>query len=473
MKKIIYIFLTATIAFTQISCEDDLNVVPETEHTTAGFYKNANDMEATVHAMYGALQRNGLYGYNYHILLETRSDNTFEEEPSNSGGFGDIDLFNRVPTNTVITTTWRDSYIAIQTANIVLNRIDAIPDMPESLKKIRTGEAKFIRALVYYNLAGLYGDVPLVTQETINPSDYFGQQRTPVNEVYGQVILDLKEAQADLPEIQNEKGRITKGAANTLLGKVYLTAGDAPLAEAALRAVSGYTLLPNYKDNFGINNENGPESIFEIQFKSELNGNSEGSSFAALFTSQANPGSKGNNVITDDLANSFEAGDERRNEIIPDKVTATINISTKYLDETLPVLEDGDNNVIVLRYADVKLMLAEALNAQSYVADGEAFDLLNEIRGRAKLPPLDSTTITNQAEFKEALLKERRHEFFHELHRWLDLKRLGDAIEVMNLHFDSMPATADINLDQDDLLLPIPQAQIDTDPESITQNPGY
>lgn len=455
------------------ACENDLEIAPEDQNTTAGFYNNASDMEAAVNAIYGSLQRDGLYGYNYHFLLETRSDNTFEEEPSNSGvtgSVGDVDLFNRVTNNGVFSRTWEDSYVTIQAANIVLNRIDDIDDIDSDIRNSRKGEAKFIRALVYYHLVNLYGDVPLVTKETTNPTDFFGQGRTPISEVYNQIIIDLTEAQDELPRI-NEDGRATKDAAYALLGKVYLTIGNPQAAETALRSVNNASFVQNYEDIFGISNENGPESIFEIQFKSGVNGNSEGSAFAQLFRAQTNPGSRGNNIITEDLVNSFDSGDLRRNEIIPDVSTPTVNISTKYLDPDLPVLEDGDNNVIVLRYADVLLMLAEALNAQSYVADGEAFALLNQIRNRAGLTSLNSSVITNQEEFKIALLEERRHELFMELHRWLDLKRLGNPVTTMNNHFASIGLNKTI--DENDLLLPIPQDQVDTDPEFITQNPGY
>ena len=471
MKILKYILFAAALTFTVVACEDDLNIAPEDQNTSAGFYNTASDIEAAVNAIYGTLQETGLYGFNYHFLLETRSDNSFEEEPSNNGGFGDVDLFNRVTNNGVFGRTWEDSYIAIQAANIVLNRIDGIDDIDNSTRNSRKGEAKFIRALVYYNLVNLYGDVPLVVTETTNPTDFFGQGRTPVSEVYAQIITDLVEAQSELPA-NNEDGRATKDAANALLGKVYLANGNPQAAEAALRAVSGATLAGNYADIFGIDNENGSESIFEIQYRSGVNGNSEGSRFASLFTAQSNPGSRGNNIITEDLVNSFEPGDLRRNEIIPDASTPTINISTKYVDDDLLVLDDGDNNVIVLRYADVLLMLAEALNAQGYVADGEAFDLLNQIRNRAGLANLTSTTIATQEEFNAALLEERRHELFMECHRWFDLKRLGNPVATMNAHFASIPGL-NITIDQNDLLLPIPQSQVDTDPEFITQNPGY
>jgi len=469
--KIINFISVIIVAIFFSACEKDLDIAPKTEISSAGFYKNAADIEAAVNAVYGGLQKDGLYGFNYHFVMETRSDNTYEEEPSNSGGYGDVDLFNRVTTNAVFARTWKDSYVTIQAANIVLNRIDDISDMDAGTKTTRKGEVKFIRALIYYNLVNLYGDVPLVLEETTNPTDYFGKGRTPVAEVYAQIIKDLTEAADELPAI-NGIGRATKGAAITLLGKAYLATGNPAKAESALRSVSGYTWINKYADLFGIKNENNAASIFEVQFESNVNGNSEGSKFAAKFCAQANPGSKGNNIITDDLVNSFEPNDKRKNEILPDPKNPKVYISTKYIDDNRTVIEDGANNVIVLRYADVILMLAEALNEQGYVADGEAFELINKIRNRAGLSNLTSATITNQEEFRAALLKERRHEFFYECHRWFDMKRLGDAVEIMNKHFASTVGV-NITIDENDLLLPIPQSQIDTDPEHMFQNPGY
>ncbi len=471
MKKMKYILVLVTVFIINTACEDDLNTAPEDVFTAGSFYKNASDIEAAVNAAYGGLQKNGLYGFNYHILMETRTDNTFEEEPSNSGGFGDVDLFNRVTTNGVFKTTWVDSYVTIQAANIVLNRIDGIDDMDNATKAARIGEVKFIRALVYYNLVNLYGGVPLVTIETTNPTDFFGQGRASVADIYAQIITDLTEAKDQLPET-NGIGRATKGAANTLLGKVYLANNNSTEAETALRAVTGYTWINTYADLFGIANENSQGSIFEVQFQSGINGGAEGSRFASKFTSQKNPGSKGNNIITQDLIDSFEAGDLRLNEIVPDAEDPSIFISTKYIDNDRSLVDDGDNNVIVLRYADALLSLAEALNAQGYVADGEAFDLLNQIRNRAGLSNLDATTVTNQEEFKAALLNERRHEFFYENHRWFDLKRLGNPVQVMNNHFSNIVGL-NITIDADDLLLPIPLDQLNSDPGTIQQNPGY
>ena len=471
MKKIKNIISIIALIFAYSACESDLNTKREDRFATGTFYQNASDLEAAVNAAYGGLQKNGLYAFNYHILMETRTDNTFEEEPSNSGGFGDVDLFNRVTTNGVFRQTWVDSYVTIQAANIVLNRIDAISDMDNSLKNIRKGEMKFIRALVYYNLVNLYGGIPLVLQETSNPTDYFGQGRTSVQDVFTQIILDLNEASSALPE-SNDIGRANKAAALILLGKAYLTLGNASEAETALRAINGYTFINTYADIFGISNENNAASIFEVQFQSGINGGEEGSKFASKFNSQKNPGSKGNNIITQDLLNSFEAGDLRKNEIIQDPLDPSVYISKKYIDNSRILVDDGDNNVIVFRYADVLLSLAEALNTKGFVADGEAFDLINQIRTRAGLLNLTSATITNQQEFNEALLKERRHEFFYENHRWFDLKRLGDAVQIMNNHFTGFVGL-NITIDNNDLLLPVPLDQLNSDPGSMEQNPGY
>jgi hypothetical protein len=471
MKKIKNIILIIAVIFTYTACENDLNTAPEDRFTTGSFYKNASDLEAAVNAAYGGLQKNGLYGFNYHILMETRTDNTFEEEPSNSGGFGDVDLFNRVTTNGVFRKTWVDSYVTIQAANIVLNRIDAISDMDSALKEIRKGEVKFIRALVYYNLVNLYGGIPLVLQETSNPTDYFGQGRASVQEIFNQIIIDLTEASSSLPE-SNDIGRANKAAALILLGKAHLTLGNALDAETALRGVTGYPFINTYTNLFGIDNENNAGSIFEVQFQSGINGGEEGSKFASKFNSQKNPGSKGNNIITQDLLDSFEAGDLRRNEIIQDPLDPSVYISTKYIDNTRTLVDDGDNNVIVFRQADAVLSLAEAINLKGYVADGEAFDLINSIRTRAGLPNLTAATITNQQEFTEALLKERRHEFFYENHRWFDLKRLGDPVQIMNTHFAGFVGL-NITIDANDLLLPIPLDQLNSDPGSMEQNPGY
>ncbi len=469
MKKIIGTILILGSLMT--ACHSELDLAPVSEVTADNFYQKATDIEQGVVAAYDGLQSQGLYGQNYMFFMEIRSDNATVESPTNSGGvFGEFDLFSLSASNSVIERCWNDTYETISRCNIVLDRIDEIEDLSSERNNVLKGELKFIRALVYFNSVRIWGGIPLVTTTFSNSFDAFSVGKSSVNEVYSQIITDLTDAVNVLPAA-NEEGRATKGAANGLLGKVHLTLGNTSEAINALRAVTGYTLLAAYEDNFGLDNENSDESIFEIQFQA---GNGEGSPYPNLV---APVGSgevllggvgeqKGENIPTNDLYASFEDGDVRRDISIGD--LGTIKYASKLIAPPSNN-RDSDVNIIVLRYADILLMLSEALNMQSYVADGEAFDLLNQVRNRAGLASLTSSDLPDQASLSEAILAERRHEFVSENHRWFDLVRTGRAIEVMNA------STTVFTVSEAQLVYPIPQSAVDTmnDPTLLGQNPGY
>ncbi|WP_062062603.1 RagB/SusD family nutrient uptake outer membrane protein [Aquimarina longa] len=457
------------ISFFFFSCEKELDITPETEVGSDNFFESFSDIEQIVSGAYNGLQSDGLYGFNIPFLGELRSDNSYEEALSNNDGtYGQIDVFDLSPINPVLDTTWKDAYICIQQCNIVLNRIETIPEADQDLKNSRTGEVLFIRALTYFNLVRLFGDVPLVTIETTDTNVFFGQGRTAASEVYNQIIKDLTEAISKLPATQSQAGRVTNGAASALLGKVYLTLRNYPEAIANLNNVSGYSLLPNYADIFDIENENNAESIFEVQFKRGVNNAEEGSPYATLFrVSGTVPEARGNNHPTQDLYNAFEAGDVRRDASIAEE--QGVRYTLKYIDPGMTVPRDGENNLIVIRYADVVLMLAEALNEQEYQPNGQAFDLLNQIRNRAGLASLDQTDLPDKESFRIHIANERRVELNLENHRWFDLVRTGKAVETMNAHNSE---SGNFTIDSNKLLYPIPQSQINTD-NSITQNTGY
>ena len=458
------------LVFILPGCSDKLDITPGSNISNNAFYQTADDIEQAVVAAYDALQDQGQYGFNYMMFMEIRSDNAFVESPTNvSGEYGEIDLFNLSPGNSQLELTWNSCYRGIQRCNIVLDRIEGI-DMDASAKMTRIGEVKFLRALTYFNLVRLWGDVPLVTTEIADPFETFSIGRTSGREVYAQIIRDLSDAALSLPST-NEEGRATSNAANALLGKVHLTLGNWSAAIAALRNVSG-VLLDDYPGLFGIANENNAESIFEVQFQA---GNGEGSTYpnqvAPVGSGDELLGGvgvqRGENIPGDDLFNSFETGDLRRDVSIG-VVFETTNYAAKLIDQ--PVNDnDSDLNVIVLRYADVILMLAEALNEQSYAADGEAFDLINQIRNRAGLANVTSADLPDQGGFRDAVLEERRHEFVSENHRWFDLIRTGRAIDVMNA---SSPT---VSVADHQLILPLPLSAIDAinDPATFPQNPGY
>lgn len=468
IKKLICINVVVAVLF--MACEDNLEILDPSSVTSDGFYQTANDMEQAVVAAYDALQMEGQYGFNFMMYMDIRADDAAVESPTNVGGeYGDIDLFQLSSGNGRIEDTWNECYEGIQRCNIVLNRIDEI-EMDAATKAVRIGEVKFLRGLTYFNLVRLFGDVPLVTAETGDPFELFSVGRTSTAEVYAQIIQDLSEAATALP-VSNDVGRATSGAANALLGKVHLTLGNWNEAASVLNSISGYSLNADFADNFGIANENSPESIFEVQFQ---NGNGEGSRYPNQVTPVGagelvnNIGvQRGENIPSQDLFDSFEVGDLRRDVSIG-VFESRINYASKLID--IPVAnDDSDLNIILLRYADVLLMRAEALNEQGYVADGEAFNLLNQIRTRAGLAALASTDLVDQAAFRQAVYDERRHEFVSEFQRWFDLVRTGRALEVMNA------STSAFTVADHQLIFPIPLQAIDAinDPAIFPQNPGY
>jgi len=474
MTNSIYKLLGAILVIVLVSaCDNELQLVPESSVTVDVFFQTEDDIEQAVVAAYASLQDEGQYGFNFMFMMEIRADDAFVESPTNSNGAqGDIDLFQISSDNFRIRDAWNSIYRGIQRCNAVLNRIDDV-NMDNAIRDIRKGEVQFLRALHYFNLVRLWGDVPLVLEETSDPFDLFSVGSSPQSVVYQQIIRDLNEASDDLPIIADEIGRATQGAALTLLGKVHLTLGNWGEAVSALRQVSGYELQPVFADNFGIVNENGIESIFEVQFQA---GNGEGS----LYPNQVAPvgsgaellngigNQRGENIPARELFEAYEEGDLRRDASIGVLASGTGLYAKKLID--IPAADnDSDLNFIVMRYADVVLMLAEALNEQGYSANGEAFDLLNQIRNRAGLASLTAANLPDQSSFREAVYRERRQEFASENQRWFDLLRTGRALEVLN------EGNLPFSVSEFQLLFPIPLTAIDAinDPALFPQNPGY
>ncbi|MFS4457378.1 RagB/SusD family nutrient uptake outer membrane protein [Maribacter sp. 2304DJ31-5] len=472
MKSYKILFNLALLTVISFGCENQLEVAPISNIGADSFFNTESDIEQAVVAAYDALQDEGQYGFDYMFLMEIRADDAFVESPTNSGGAqGDIDLFQMSSDNFRIRDAWNSCFRGIQRCNIVLNRIEEV-EIDQSLKSTRIGEVKFLRALTYFNLVRLWGDVPLVLEETADPFDAFNIGRSPVSVVYDQIIIDLTEAIAVLPN-SNEEGRANKAAAQATLGKVHLTMGNWGDAVTVLQQVSGFSLQPNFADNFGIANENGIESIFEVQFQA---GNGEGSPYPNQVAPVGSAAEllngigiqRGENIPTNMLYDSFEPGDLRRDISIGTLSNGVTRYASKLID--IPVAdEDSDLNFIVIRYADVLLMLAEALNEQGYVADGEAFDLINQIRNRAGLASITSVELPDQISFRDAVLDERRHEFVSENQRWFDLVRTGRAVETLNA------STSAFTVSDFQLLYPIPLEAIDAinDPSIFPQNPGY
>lgn len=487
MKNINKILVAALVTLSVASaCSSDfLDLAPISQENSNNFYKTGEDMRNALNAVYGSLQYGGQYYSSMHVIGELRSDNTEITNPAAGADLQAVDDFTNVPVTSTSANTWNAHYQGIQSANIVLEKIQPV-QMDANLKARFIGETKFLRALMYFNLVRIFGDVPLVTSMINSPQEGYSYGRETVERVYAQIMLDLEEAEAALPftYAATDVGRATKGAAMALLGKVYLTRGQWSLAAEKLKALidaagqTNYALQPTYADVFGPANQNNRESVFEVQFKGGANG--EGSPFSNQFAPIGSGGAVvsvgnplGQNIPTAEMHASYEEGDLRRDVSMATSYVLNgnevqHNYIRKYLSTPAANL-DADVNWIVLRYADVLLMYAEALNEQGFVADGPAFTFLNQVRNRAGLPELTSNhvnsqyRVTNQAEFRLAVERERRSELAFEGHRWFDLVRTGRAMEVM----------ASKGMQAHMALFPVPQSQIDINPDRMVQNPGY
>jgi hypothetical protein len=476
-----YLYITfLSLVFT--SCKDEfLALSPISQASTATFYRTGSDLLNALNGAYGALQSGGQYG-QYYVVSEIPSDDT---RPVLSGSVTDQDEFDKFymrTTNPFVATRWSDGYRGIYRCNAIIDRSAGVT-MNEDQKKRIVGEAKFLRALMYFNLVRVFGDVPLVVKEVIDPQEGYDYGRTPVAEVYAQIIQDLTDAEGALGVSYTgaDLGRATRGAAKSLLGKVYLTQRKYAEAAAKLKEVidaGTYDLLPSYASVFQASAKNHRESIFDVQYKKGSIG--EGSGFANSYAPENSGnaviqfGGGGNNQPTADLIAAYEPGDLRREVSLATSYTnasgvrVDYNFVRKYRDA--PVINgDSEDNWPVLRYADVLLMYAEALNETG--ATAQALPFLNRVRQRAGLAAKTATDAGTQAAMRLALEQERRIELAFEGHRWFDLVRTGRALPVLRAKATAIGIQT--NLTENNLVFAIPQSQIDINPTKITQNPGY
>jgi hypothetical protein len=367
----------------------------------------------------------------------------------------------------------------------VIDRSQGI-EMNEELKARYVAEAQFLRALMYFNLVRVFGDVPLVVKEIEKAEEGYQYGRNPAAEVYAQIIADLTEAEAVLPVTYAaaDAGRATRGAAKALLGKVYLTLGRHADAAGKLKEVIDlgvYDLLPSYAEVFAPGNKNHKESVFAVQYKK---GQPRGGQPDAQRLCPRKFGQRRDPVRRrrPEPAPQRPAGRLRaqrpaeglsrrppRTKTPGAKPCCTTYVK-KYSD--VPAVKyDNDNNFPVIRYADVLLMYAEALNEDGYAPDGEAFTALNRVRGRVGLPAKTAADLPTQAAFRDAVLRERRVELAFEGHRWFDLVRTGRALPCSR---PKPPSSAFARPSRPTTCCsPFPKARSTSTRRRIEQNRGY
>jgi starch-binding outer membrane protein, SusD/RagB family len=498
----------AVLGVTLSGCNNVLEVKPETFSGTTTYYQTPDQVDRAIFGAYSYLQT--IYGSGANgpmwLLAEMRADNTtYEYNGSNRGLVLNetVDDFVTTPDNTGVAAMWNTSFAGILQTNTILDRIDPVTYADPAAKNRVIAEAKFLRALHYFNLVRLFGDVPVLLHETQSYDAAFTGKRVPTDSVYRLIIADLKDALPALPARSalpaNQAGRATQGAASMLLADVYMTqknwAAAAPLLQSVL--AMGYTLNPSYDRVFDPAFKNGPESILEVQYAEGVV--NESSAFTQRFipltsardltfgtTDQGNAG--GWNIPTRDILRTYEPGDVRKSVSIGFYVNpANRNENDVAFGDTIPYVKKTyhrystagrtNDDFQIYRYGETLLDYAETLNELGRTA--EAYPFIDQVRARAGLPAL--TPGLTQAAFRDAVIKEERVELAFEDKRWFQLLRTGRVIPVMTAHLADLKTYAAANgrrgslasaVTSNMLLFPLPVREVTTN-IGLQQNPGY
>ncbi|WP_439423558.1 RagB/SusD family nutrient uptake outer membrane protein [Segatella copri] len=462
MKKILVLASLATLLMT--SCGDSFfDLEPASSVTIDKVYKTASDYNVAVIGCYAKLQSQVNF---YTECCEYRSDNLSLDAPTaGTQDRYDIDHFTEKPSNGILSSYWANFNNNVYRCNLLLDQIDGA-NFAENLKKQYKGEAMFIRALNYFNMYRIWGGVP-ATKHVVSAAEALKVARYSDEQMFDLIAGDLKEIVDNnyLPETYSsaDMGRATSGAAKALLGKVYLTFHKWTEAKDILSQLIGkYQLVSPIAQVFNVDNKNNNEIIFAVHFNKEIEG--EGHSYWYNLTNASDDTNQ-----TSSLLNTFPTGDTRKDLITYVQVEKNVRLMNKFYDTKSPTFKTVGNDQILLRYADVLLMYAEALNEIQYDAsDGSlALKYLNAVRQRAGISNLTVKQLPTQEKFRKGILVERQREFPYEGQRWFDLVRMGFAKSVM--------AENGVEIKDYQLLFPIPQQEIEKvgDKSILWQNPGY
>lgn len=502
MKKLISILLIVIPATLFNSCSDFLEENPVDRYVVSNVYTDESGAIASVTSIYNQLY--SLYERYMYMCFDLPVDDEKNGQGMPNQYLQNFEYMRYTPNNTFVKNFWRNSYSGIYRANNALEQIPNI-EMDETLKIRLMNEAKFLRALYYFNLVRAYGDVPLPLGTSIEETV---TARIPVSEVYAQIISDLTDAKA-LPKSYtgSDVGRATSGAASVLLGYVYVTMKDWGKAVTELGAVVsneasyGYGLWDDLRDNYRKATENGKECIFSVQFADPpSNGNGDMALSGPKYALQAEygfiavPGVQGCNeadIPCEEIYSQYDAEDQRKFVIFSKEWVSPTNGNTyntpiplyhSHWEDGETVAGNSDANTYVLRYADALMLYAEALNENG--SPEEAYIHLQRVRSRAYKG--DPKGILEGAKTQENVRawvrQERWQEFAHEGKRWFDLVRWGILKERMFEHaanevalggYESYKKMEIVANFKDAMnLMPIPQSELDAN-QLLVQNPGW
>lgn len=490
--KTVFNALLACIVLGTVSCKKEfIQLSPESTVSIDVLYKTDKDFQDAVIGVYSNFRPQYL---NFWRFGDLRADDTKFGLVSQLEDIRN-DNFTSDNSDVVLAATWRNYYSIISRANKVLSNIENANPAVVVNKDRHKAEAEFLRALAYFDLVRIFGDVPLITKD-LTIAEAYKTPREKVAAIYTNLIIkDLLDAEIKLPQkyTGTDIGRATKGAAKSLLGKVYLTLKDFPKAEAKLQEVTtlGYTLLGNFNDLWDYSkDEHHSEYIFDIEYEEGQGnlGSSFTGQFALDFQAAGGPlvaelarrynipsGTGGDAGIPNQSifdAFSISPGDKRQDTtaakglygptgvFIPISATGVTALSLKYMSKLAGSASDSKANWKVIRYGDVILMYAEALNENGKT--DQALTYLNMIRKRAGVPVYAGLS---KDDTREKVYLERRLELYLEGQRWFDLVRTGRALAVM----------APYGMKDYMTVFPIPQAQIEivNDAAILPQNKGY
>ncbi len=486
MKKIVFILIGAGIAF--FSC-NKLVEDPNSIIVSSQFYKTQADAIASVNAVYSTLNTDAagdfsLYGRDLNLLTGNGSDDQIFSPSNTNPDVRALGTTTYVAANDRIKKNWQQIYFGISRANVAIDNIPNI-DFDTTVKFRLIREAKFVRALLYFNAVRFWGDVPLILHDPTSTNvNAIKVPRTSKDSIYTQIISDLTDA-IHLPKTFTgaDKGRATSGAAHALLAKVYVNRKDWNNALTEVNEVMnggyGYDLFPNYYDAFQKATKNGIEHIFSVQFETNLGAKNSVQNLSNTLFNSFNPSVYPGDGPADSTIYLLFSDDDTRRAVtfFTTQYNAatgqTINFGAprynKFIDYSLSPLTNQTQsglNYPVIRYADILLLDAEVLNELNAGPTADAYAAINRVRARAHIDALAEGL--SQADFRDSVFLERRKEFIQEGNRWFDLSRRGGSY----LYDALMKFPAKTGAALKDTLFPVPQSEIDVNP-LLTQNPGW
>jgi hypothetical protein len=434
------------------ACTDELlNVLPVDEISDDIAIIDTQSARAALAGAYSSLQSDYLWGGDWILWTDVLTDDV--EHTGTYGSFADGDLSNFRPQMGEIDGIWTENYDGINRVNLLIQKVPDIGDMDPADAHDILGQAYAMRALLYFNLVRAWGDVPLVLIPPATLEEAGQVSRDPAAAVYTQIEADLDQAAAFLSGGSNDdRTFITPGFITALQAKVALYQEDwATAATKALQLVSSgeYALVTNLRDAFTADGDATPEDVFRVSFTT-VDYCWEG--YYYLYDGRFEQGA------TQEIYDLYEPGDLRFELNFPPPE----DIRSDGIEVTKFPTPIGAEDIHVIRYADVILILAEALAEQNDLATAVSY--LNQIRARANVAQYTfGTDLLNQQDVLDAIYLERRLEFAFEGERWHDLVRTGRALEVLG---------GSGRFEAHEVLWPIPVGEMDTAP-NLVQNPGY